>query len=120
MAVKLIFYIKNDKTLYKYVQDGDDVLLAALQDNQYYMRGLCSLDGDLYYTYNEKKDKKDSDMYIRRCHNEESSDAVLLPDDCTRVAGIIGESIFYLTESDQSYKISILSGIGNCETSSKS
>lgn len=74
------------------------------------MRGLCSLDGDLYYTYNEKKDKKDSDMYIRRCHNEESSDAVLLPDDCTRVAGIIGESIFYLTESDQSYKISILSG----------
>lgn len=100
-----LYYIKNNKTLYQYVQDGEDVLLAVLPDNQYYMRGLCSSDGKLYYTYCEKNGEKYSGMYIRRYQNGKDSDAVLLPDDCTKAAGVIGKTIFYITESGQAYKI---------------
>ncbi len=99
-----LYYIKNDKTLYKYVPYGEDVLLAELQGNQYYMQGLCSSDGKLYYTYCEKNGDKYNGMYICSCQNGEDSNVVLLPDECINVAGVIGKTIFYITESDETYK----------------
>ena len=73
------------------------------------MRGLCSSDGKLYYTYCEQNGEKYSGMYIRRYQSGEDSDAVLLPDDCTKAAGVIGKTIFYITESGEAYKIFCIS-----------
>lgn len=65
------------------------------------MTRLCSSDGKVYYTYFEKNGEECE--YICEYGNGESSDAVLLPNDCNYISGIIGNTVFYKTEADDPF-----------------